>query len=878
MSAHGTSILAHRAVSTLHSFPRVSRASSSSRRSASARALPIIAMSAAPAEDVSLVELLSTCVDAARKGCDEIRAVQHRRSTAGGALASTRKDADDPRSALTEADTAAQIAIVNALRTAWPGLRIVGEEEEEESPDKGAALRRNLLDDACAPHPATIAWREPLDVLTVFVDPVDGTREFVEGRLDAVQCLIGIACRGRAVAGAIGLPFPDGDLERPATVEWGVALPGAASGASGSLGDRTPRPRLAPDVVDGAVCVAGDSSNASLAAAKLAASPAGHACIGGAGNKILAVAEGRAEMSIMHFGTSLWDTCAPEGVLRARGGKVSDLFGAPLTHDPERPGGGLINDLGVLATASNLAEVDAEGRDHAALAEAMRADESLRAALLAKYAGDASGTPGTDQPQASDVARCLDGAPLTAKWVEECVVRTLCGGECASFRLRGYAAPERDAIRGLMSDACRLELAWQGDGDRGGMPSTVFYKKVELGNLEYARAKAATQPMKIARDVKSAAVEAAFLACEPVTAALADAGVRVPRCFDAVLRPCEKAPIESKFALLLEDFAPGQGWGQERLLTPSQTRASLRALARLHATFMPAAVAARAAEKGTTIEAEPLLAGATAAVWPSGAYWQPDMQPASQMTELAQTWRDVHRPRFDEAFAANLPKHVGFEDLGDRLQTVARAVGAESHPFGLDAPSGEETDGVAAKWRTVIHGDAKAANIFLREAPDAPDGWEVGLIDFQWMGFGLGAVDAAHVLAASVDPETLGFVEGAEGFCDAAAAPALLDHYHRELCAALVANGAAASMDEAEATWTREEIQTQYESAILDLCRVVFGYQWVRVKASPETLLKNKDSMGKNSYNKSLPNAMWLVHECDALLKRRASAVKDEKD
>ena len=118
-----------------------------------------------------------------------------------------------------------------------------------------------------------------------------------------------------------------------------------------------------------------------------------------------------------------------------------------------------------------------------------------------------------------------------------------------------------------MSDACRLELAWQGDGDRGGMPSTVFYKKVELGNLEYARAKAATQPMKIARDVKSAAVEAAFLACEPVTAALADAGVRVPRCFDAVLRPCEKAPIESKFALLLEDFAPGQGWGQERLLT-----------------------------------------------------------------------------------------------------------------------------------------------------------------------------------------------------------------------------------------------------------------------------------------------------------------------
>ena len=42
------------------------------------------------------------------------------------------------------------------------------------------------------------------------------------------------------------------------------------------------------------------------------------------------------------------------------------------------------------------------------------------------------------------------------------------------------------------------------------MPSTVFYKKVNLGDLEYARTKSVTQPMKIARDVKSAGVEAAF--------------------------------------------------------------------------------------------------------------------------------------------------------------------------------------------------------------------------------------------------------------------------------------------------------------------------------------------------------------------------------
>ena len=110
----------------------------------------------------------------------------------------------------------------------------------------------------------------------------------------------------------------------------------------------------------------------------------------------------------MHFGTSLWDTCAPEAVLRAAGGRCTDLFGAPLVHDPERPGGGLINDLGVLATGRDLAarDVRVPGRDHDALAAAMRGDDELRAALLTKYAGEANRVP--------DDAPPLRGAGISA--------------------------------------------------------------------------------------------------------------------------------------------------------------------------------------------------------------------------------------------------------------------------------------------------------------------------------------------------------------------------------------------------------------------------------------------------------------------------------
>ena len=79
---------------------------------------------------VVLPELLSTCIDAASRGCGEIRRVQKKRASSGGSLDVTLKDETDARSALTEADVAAQKAIVDALRAEWPGLCIVGEEDE----------------------------------------------------------------------------------------------------------------------------------------------------------------------------------------------------------------------------------------------------------------------------------------------------------------------------------------------------------------------------------------------------------------------------------------------------------------------------------------------------------------------------------------------------------------------------------------------------------------------------------------------------------------------------------------------------------------------------------------------------------------------------
>ena len=75
----------------------------------------------------------------------------------------------------------------------------------------------------------------------------------------------------------------------------------------------------------------------------------------------------------MHFKTSLWDTCATEAVLRAAGGRVTDLFGAPLVHAAPPAGASesaralaLTNNLGVVASAPG------QGAAHDALCATMR--------------------------------------------------------------------------------------------------------------------------------------------------------------------------------------------------------------------------------------------------------------------------------------------------------------------------------------------------------------------------------------------------------------------------------------------------------------------------------------------------------------------------
>jgi len=169
------------------------------------------------------------------------------------------KVAGDSRSALTEADGASQRVIVECLRHCWGDrLNIVGEEDDDgdggegddkdEGGDKGDEGKSDVFERYGVPRPTDVPLHEdllpsssssfssnssnsnvPLSSVTIYVDPMDGTREFVDGRLGNVQCLVGIVVDGVPVGGVVGLPFPGGRTE---SMETEGADGGAGGGGS----------------------------------------------------------------------------------------------------------------------------------------------------------------------------------------------------------------------------------------------------------------------------------------------------------------------------------------------------------------------------------------------------------------------------------------------------------------------------------------------------------------------------------------------------------------------------------------------------------------------------------------------------------------------
>jgi 3'-phosphoadenosine 5'-phosphosulfate (PAPS) 3'-phosphatase len=254
---------------------------------------------------------------------------------------------------VTLADTEINARLVAALRSAFPKDQIIAEETPDQG-DAGATRER--------------CW---------FIDPIDGTAEYARGDTSwAIH--IGLCVAGEPVLGVVHEPAS-------ARLSWGI-VDGDATSAYGRLGDAAPeRLHVEPAALDHLRLVSSKShASPRLLAAmtRLTIPNERNLRLGSTGVKVAALAWGRADLYVHpRYGTKLWDTCAPQALLRAAGGRLSDLLGRPLTYRGE----GLSNDAGLLASAASvhaslvdhLAELAARwvNEDVEELAAHRRADE-----------------------------------------------------------------------------------------------------------------------------------------------------------------------------------------------------------------------------------------------------------------------------------------------------------------------------------------------------------------------------------------------------------------------------------------------------------------------------------------------------------------------
>jgi 3'(2'), 5'-bisphosphate nucleotidase len=206
-----------------------------------------------------------------------------------------------PNDPVTIADRKANTLICQRLRALFPDAVVVAEESDPSTYAEYRTARR-----------------------VFFVDPVDGTREFVR-RSGEFVVMIGYVEDGHAVAGVIQSPVDgrtwvgaqgEGAFRTQPGAPWSPIFPSSTTEVARAriLVSRSQSP------ADAAILTRKLGSHDLLA-------------LGSAGLKGASVADGTADAYIAtRYAGKRWDVCAPDAIISAAGGVCSDLRGARLDY------------------------------------------------------------------------------------------------------------------------------------------------------------------------------------------------------------------------------------------------------------------------------------------------------------------------------------------------------------------------------------------------------------------------------------------------------------------------------------------------------------------------------------------------------------------
>jgi len=242
-------------------------------------------------QQLSFERELARAIELARLAGAEVLRMQR------GELEVEMKPGDEP---VTIADRRASELIVGGLADSFPADPIIS---EELTPSPGALGSPRF-------------W---------LVDPIDGTKDFIRGE-DGYSVMIGLVCDGRPAIGVVYQPVID------------RLFYGTPDGAYMTHQGATTRLAVSEVAAAADVRLVASKSHRSpdLDRVKQQLGIANELNIGSVGVKLCVIAAGARDLYVNPAAkTKAWDTCAPEAILVPAGGRLSDLFGAPIDYTKE---------------------------------------------------------------------------------------------------------------------------------------------------------------------------------------------------------------------------------------------------------------------------------------------------------------------------------------------------------------------------------------------------------------------------------------------------------------------------------------------------------------------------------------------------------------
>lgn len=271
-------------------------------------------------DKVNLRKLVIGLILAASSGGKEVIKISKELDFGIESKGKTKEGIEEP---VTRADQNSHCSIAYGLRRIFPNLGLISEED---------VLKKNCpqQDDFFDLDPSVLASVKlpdeyvDLNDVTVWIDPLDATKEYTEKLFHFVSVMICVAVKGDPVIGVVHFPFNK-------KTYWAWKGQGVSDTLSKVKADH--------DHVKSPIVVVSRSHAGEVKelAKKMFGDKVSIINAAGSGYKIIQVLEGNATIYLHNTHIKKWDLCAGNALVNALGGTMKTLIGKDISYSADSP-------------------------------------------------------------------------------------------------------------------------------------------------------------------------------------------------------------------------------------------------------------------------------------------------------------------------------------------------------------------------------------------------------------------------------------------------------------------------------------------------------------------------------------------------------------